>query len=58
MKTFDVNTKVTSDTWVRVQAEDEESAKRKVDDMVWDMTSIQYQIMKEAKSSGEVKLIS
>tara|TARA_B100000287_G_scaffold271187_1_gene255344 strand:+ start:2983 stop:3159 length:177 start_codon:yes stop_codon:yes gene_type:complete len=58
MKTFDVNTKVTYDTWVRVQAEDEESAKRKVDDMVWDMTSIQYQIMKEAKSSGEVKLIS
>ncbi len=58
MKTFDVNTKVTYDTWVRVQAEDEESAKRKVDDMVWDMTSIQFQIMKEAKSSGEVKLIS
>ena len=58
MKTFDVNTKVTYDTWVRVQAEDEESAKRKGDDMVWDMTSIQFQIMKEAKSSGEVKLIS
>ena len=58
MKTFDGNTKVTYDTWVRVQAEDEESAKRKVDDMVWDMTSIQFQIMKEAKSSGEVKLIS
>ena len=55
MKDFDVQAEVTYKTWIRVSAEDEFSAKRKVNDMAWDMTAIQYQIMENAESTGEVR---
>tara|TARA_A100001035_G_scaffold85530_1_gene66367 strand:- start:853 stop:1032 length:180 start_codon:yes stop_codon:yes gene_type:complete len=54
MKTFDVETKCTYSTWVRVEAEDEFAAQRKVNDMAWDMTKIQYQSLREAVSTGVV----
>mgnify|MGYP003300566581 CR=1 FL=1 len=40
MKDFDVQAEVTYKTWIRVSAEDEFSAQRKVNDMAWDMTAI------------------
>ena len=55
MKTFDVETKCTYSTWVRVQAEDEFSAQRKVNDMAWDITNIQYTVLKEAEATGTVR---
>jgi len=55
MKTFDVETKCTYSTWVRVEAEDEFAAQRKVNDMAWDMTKIQYQSLREAVSTGTVR---
>ena len=39
MKTFDVETTVTYKQWIRVQAEDEYGAQRKVNDMAWDITA-------------------
>ena len=42
MKQYDVETTVTYKTWVRVDADDEKTAERKVKDMAWDMTRIQY----------------
>jgi hypothetical protein len=54
MKTFDVETKCTYSTWVRVEAEDEFAAQRKVNDMAWDMTKIQYQTLRESVSTGVV----
>jgi|TARA_B100000287_G_scaffold301225_1_gene284335 hypothetical protein len=55
MKDFDVQAEVTYKTWIRVSAEDEFSAQRKVNDMAWDMTAIQYQVMENAESTGEVR---
>ena len=54
MKDFDVQAEVTYKTWIRVSAEDEFSAQRKVNDMAWDMTKIQYQSLREAVSTGVV----
>ena len=45
MKTFDVETTVTYKTWVRVAADDQYAAQKRVNDMAWDMTAIQYQTM-------------
>ena len=45
MKTFDVETTVTYKTWVRVTADDEYAAQKRVNDMAWDLTAIQYQTM-------------
>ena len=55
MKDFDVQATVTYKTWVRVSAEDQFSAQRKVNDMAWDMTAIQYQFMEKAEATGEVR---
>ena len=55
MKTFDVETTVTYKTWVRVQADDEFAAQKRVNDMAWDMTAIQYQTMEKAESTGTVR---
>ena len=55
MKTFDVETKCTYSTWVRVEAEDEFAAQRKVNDMAWDLTAIQYQTMEKAEATGTVR---
>ena len=54
MKTFDVETTVTYKTWVRVQADDEFAAQKRVNDMAWDMTAIQYQTMTSAEATGTV----
>ena len=55
MKTFDVETTVTYKQWIRVQAEDEYAAQKRVDDMAWDITAIQYQTMMKAESTGTVR---
>ena len=55
MKTFDVETTVTYKTWVRVDADNEYAAQKRVNDMAWDMTAIQYQTMEKAEATGEVK---
>ena len=55
MKDFDVQAEVTYKTWIRVSAEDESSAQRKVKDMAWDMTAIQYQVMENAETTGVVR---
>ena len=55
MKQYDVETKVTYNTWVRVDADDEKAAERKVKDMAWDMTLIQYQTMAESEPTGIVR---
>ena len=55
MKTFDVETTVTYKQWIRVQAEDEYGAQRKVNDMAWDITAIQYQTMVKAEATGTVR---
>ena len=52
MKTFDVETTVTYKQWIRVQAEDEYAAQKRVNDMAWDVTAIQYQVMEKAESTG------
>ena len=39
MKTFDVETTVTYKQWIRVQAEDEYAAQKRVNDMAWDVTA-------------------
>mgnify|MGYP000353018290 FL=1 len=55
MKQYDVETTVTYKTWVRVDADDEKTAERKVKDMAWDMTRIQYQTMVESEPTGTVR---
>tara|TARA_B100000123_G_scaffold222397_1_gene170977 strand:+ start:743 stop:922 length:180 start_codon:yes stop_codon:yes gene_type:complete len=55
MRTFDVETTVTYKTWVRVSAEDEYAAQKRVNDMAWDMTAIQYQTMENATATGTVR---
>jgi len=55
MKEFDVQTTCTYKTWVRVRADNEEAAKRKVKDMAWDMTAIQYQILESAEPNDDVR---
>ena len=49
MKQYDVETVCTYRTWVRVDADDEKAAERKV------MTRIQYQSMMESKPTGTVR---
>ena len=49
MKTFDVETTVTYKQWIRVAAEDEYAAQKRVNDMAWDVTAIQYQTMERLK---------
>ena len=55
MKTFDVETTVTYKTWVRVSADDEFAAQKRVNDMAWDITAIQYQTMENAAATGTVR---
>ena len=55
MRTFDVETTVTYKTWVRVSADDEYAAQKRVNDMAWDMTAIQYQTMENAAATGTVR---
>ena len=55
MRTFDVETTVTYKTWVRVSADDEYAAQKRVNDMAWDMTAIQYQTMENATATGTVR---
>ena len=55
MKQYDVETVCTYRTWVRVDADDEKTAERKVKDMAWDMTRIQYQSMVESEPTGTVR---
>ena len=55
MKQYDVETKVTYNTWGRVDADDKKTAERKVKDMAWDMTRIQYQTMAESEPTGIVR---
>lgn len=55
MKQFDVQATVTYKTWVRVDADNEYAAQKRVNDMAWDMTAIQYQTMEKAEATGEVK---
>ena len=55
MKQYDVETTVTYKTGVRVDADDEQTAERKVKDMAWDMTRIQYQTMVESAPTGTVR---
>ena len=55
MKQYDVETTVTYKTWVRVDADDEKTAERKVKDMALDMTRIQYQTMVESEPTGTVR---
>ena len=55
MKQYDVETTVTYKTWVRVDADDKKTAERKVKDMAWDMTRIQYQTMVESEPTGTVR---
>ena len=54
MKTFDVETTVTYKQWIRVDAEDEYAAQKRVNDMAWDITAIQYQTMENAVATGTV----
>ena len=44
MKQFDVQADITYKTWVRVSADNEVAAKKRVEDMAWDITAVQYQI--------------
>ena len=55
MKTFDVETTVTYKQWIRVSAEDEYAAQKRVNDMAWDITAIQYQTMRKAEATGTVR---
>ena len=55
MKTFDVETTVTYKTWVRVDADNEYAAQKRVNDMAWDITAIQYTVLEEAESTGTVR---
>ena len=55
MRTFDVETTVTYKTWVRVSADDEYADQKRVNDMAWDMTAIQYQTMENAAATGTVR---
>ena len=55
MKTIDVETTVTYKTWVRISADDEFAAQRRVNDMAWDLTAIQYQTMEKAEATGTVR---
>ena len=55
MKQYDVETVCTYRTWVRVDADDEKAGERKVKDMAWDMTRIQYQTMVESEPTGTVR---
>ena len=55
MKEFDVETTVTYKQWIRVSAEDEYAAQKRVNDMAWDITAIQYQTMVKAESTGTVR---
>ena len=55
MKTFDVETTVTYTQWIRVSAEDKFAAQKRVNDMAWDITAIQYQRMEKAESTGTVR---
>ena len=55
MKTFDVETTVTYTQWIRVSAEDEFAAQKRVNDMAWDITAIQYQTMTKAEATGTVR---
>ena len=55
MKTFDVETTVTYTQWIRVSAENEYAAQKRVNDMAWDITAIQYQTMVKAESTGTVR---
>ena len=55
MKTFDVETTVTYTQWIRVSADDEYAAQKRVNDMAWDITAIQYQTMTKAEATGTVR---
>jgi hypothetical protein len=55
MKTFDVETTTTYTQWIRVSAEDEYAAQKRVNDMAWDITAIQYQTMRKAEATGTVR---
>ena len=55
MKTFDVETTVTYKQWIRVDAENEYAAQKRVNDMAWDITNIQYQTMETAEATGTVR---
>ena len=55
MKTFDVETTVTYKQWIRVDAENEYAAQKRVNDMAWDITNIQYTVLKEAEATGTVR---
>ena len=55
MKTFDVETTVTYKQWIRVDAENEYAAQKRVNDMAWDITNIQYQTMTKAEATGTVR---
>ena len=55
MKQYDVETTVTYKTWVRVDADDQFAAQKRVKDMAWDMTRIQYQTMVESAPTGTVR---
>ncbi len=55
MKQFDVQATVTYKTWVRVDADNEYAAQKRVNDMAWDMTAIQYQTMEKAEATGTVR---
>ena len=55
MKQFDVQATVTYKTWVRVDADNEYAAQKRVNDMAWDIMAIQYQTMEKAEATGEVK---
>ena len=55
MKTFDVETTTTYTQWIRVSAEDEFAAQKRVNDMAWDITAIQYQTMEKAEATGTVR---
>ena len=55
MKDFDVQATVTYKTWVRVDADNEYAAQKRVNDMAWDIMAIQYQTMEKAEATGEVK---
>ena len=55
MKTFDVETTVTYTQWIRVSAEDKFAAQKRVNDMAWDITAIQYQTMTKAEATGTVR---
>ncbi len=55
MKQYDVETTVTYKTWVRVVGTDAKAAERKVKDMAWDITAVQYQTMEKAEPTGIVR---